>query len=426
MGKSWLKNALLVVFSFMWASHPAPCQPSGVDTDKIEPLIDEWNFAHNARNLHSFEEVYAPRLTLYADRVTRAKAIDLKRQLFRQKPWYRQRIVTEIKYSIYSPGVVKAEFTREVFEKPAWKKYRSYLLVSKQPDRYAIVSESDADTRRLKEKTDRMLREKAAETTPSMEEELSEERTDSFPPDDSPQVLSREEPVRVADSVSSDRRVDSTPGLGGIEGIFKAFSSAGMVTVPKGHVFILIAMLGVGGLLIFIADSIQSARRRRRAPPQSHADAQPVVRSFKVQAAFEAFVVTLFDPLYFRCFRAKAESVYAGRNVQGSATPDLIVDYNHKELHVRFGITTQYYQHTTRNEVQLLSHERQAHLKQFEADGGMAVYYVLGFGGSPDDPRELFLVPAREVASEYITRAELRRYSKSGMFYYHRRTGRIQ
>ncbi len=419
MGKSWLKNALLVVFSFMWASHPAPCQPSGVDTDKIESLIDEWNFAHNTRNLHSFEEVYASRLTLYTERLNRAKAIDLKRQLFRQKPWYRQRIVTEIKYSIYSPGVVKAEFTREVFEKPAWKKYRSYLLVSNEGNRYTIVSESDADT-------DRRLKEKAVEETPFKEQELFEEQTDSFPTIDSPQVLSRDESIRVADSALSYQPVDSTQGLGGIEGIFKVFSSAGMVTVPKGHVFVLIAMLGAGGLLIFIADSIQSARRRRRIPPQSHADAQPVVRSFKVQAAFEAFVVTLFDPLYFRCFRAKAESVYAGRNVQGSATPDLIVDYNHKELHVRFGITTQYYQHTTRNEVQLLSHERQAHLKQFEADRGMAVYYVLGFGGSPDDPRELFLVPAREVTSEYITRAELRRYSKSGMFYYHRRTGRIQ
>jgi hypothetical protein len=136
--------------------------------------------------------------------------------------------------------------------------------------------------------------------------------------------------------------------------------------------------------------------------------------------------VTHFYPLYVRCYRAKSESVYAGKKLPNGTTPDLIVDYNQKGTHVRFGITSQYYQQTPKSEVQLLSFERQQYIRQFEAERGLAVYYVLGFGGSPDDPRELFLIPAKEVNTEYITHEALRRYSKSGMFYYHRRTGRIQ
>ena len=56
----------------------------------------------------------------------------------------------------------------------------------------------------------------------------------------------------------------------------------------------------------------------------------------------------------------------------------------------------------------------------------MDVYYVLGFGGRPDDPQELFFLPAKSVKSEYMTKAMLRAYSKSGMFFYNRKMGRIQ
>ena len=157
-----------------------------------------------------------------------------------------------------------------------------------------------------------------------------------------------------------------------------------------------------------------------------HAEAAHVVQDFKIQAAFEAFVITLFDPLYFKCFRPKAEHVYAGDVVESEKGPDLILDYHQKETSRRFAITCQYYKHPARNEVQLLSADRQQYIRQFEAEREMEVYYVLGFGGRPDDPRELFFVPASEVRSEYMTRAQLRRYSKSGMFYYNRRTERIQ
>ncbi len=417
MGKEWLKSAFLCVLVFAAIFNPSLAQRLDVDTDKIESLIDEWNFANNSRNMHSFEEVYASNLMFYSERMSRSRVLQLKRQLFNQKPWFRQRIVTEITYTPVSTGVVKAEFTKEVFEKPAWKKYRSYLLVKKQGNQYAIVEESDITI-------DRTMKQKPVEPIPFTNEEAEQAFEDSFPVTDSSEVFSREE-LNSEDSAFIDHP-RSASRLEIVDKIFGDLSAAGMITVPKGYVFILVGMLGLGGIMIFIADSVYSRKRRRTMVAPAHADAQPVVRSFKVQAAFEAFVVTLFDPLYFRCFRAKSESVYAGKKLQNGTTPDLIVDYNQKGTHVRFGITSQYYQQTPKSEVQLLSFERQQYIRQFEAERGLAVYYVLGFGGSPDDPRELFLIPAKEVNTEYITHEGLRRYSKSGMFYYHRRTGRIQ
>src|SRR5687768_12554858 len=86
---------------------PGKAQRVGVDTDEIESLIDEWNFANNTRNVHSFEKVYADRLAFYTENVSRRKAITHKQQLFKLKPYFRQRITTHITYTPYSKGVVK-------------------------------------------------------------------------------------------------------------------------------------------------------------------------------------------------------------------------------------------------------------------------------------------------------------------------------
>ena len=180
--------------------------------------------------------------------------------------------------------------------------------------------------------------------------------------------------------------------------------------------------------MIFIADR---ARSRKPVPEKGaslarHDEAEKVVKDFKMQSVFESFVITLFDPLFFRYKRPKSEPVFAGKVSGTEALPDLMFEYNNKETRVPFAIKCQYYNHVSRNEVQLFPSERLHLLRQFEEYGEMDLYYVLGFGGTPDDPQELFFVPAKAVRSEYISKAVLRQFSKSGMFYYNRAAERIQ
>jgi hypothetical protein len=400
-------------------------QQIGVDTDEIESLIDEWNFANNSRNLHSFEKVYGNRVTLYGQEVSKRQAIALKQQLFGKKPGFRQRIVTEISFSPYSRGVVKCDFTREVFEETGWKKYPSYLLVSYERQRYTIIGESDyATDRALKYKPDLgepIVFDKPADVSKSTD--VSKLEIDSLlvPLEDSLPAMTETFASRDTAKVGLS--------AGDFPAIISDLSSMGEVTIPKGYVFLLVAILGVGGLMIFIADSIHSRKRRRvRIVPvvHRHDEAEHIVRDFKTQAGFEAFVVTLFDPLYFRHRRPKMEPVYAGNGIEIEHGPDYVFDFVQKETHVRFAIKCQYYRHIAKNEVQLLTAERQDQIRQFEEEREMDVYYVLGFGGTPDDPKELFFLPSKAVRSEYITKSTLRQYSKSGMFYFNRKTGRIQ
>jgi hypothetical protein len=426
MKKVGILGFILWMFALTAVVHQAVGQQMRIDTDEIESLIDEWNFANNSRNVHSFQSVYADDLLFYTEQVTESKAITLKRQLFNRKPYFRQRITTEIKYTPYSSGVVKCEFTKEVFEKTHWKKYPSYLLVSYKNNHYSIVGESDYPTdRALKYKQEigqAMTIEKPKRAAPQAIDSVG---LDSVLAERMPSLAKTD-----TTAVSAIDTVDHGAGFAVFDTMLSDLSSLGMVIIPKGYILALVGILAIGGVMIFIADSVQSRRRRRRlatSPAQPRRDeAEHVVQDFKMQSAFENFVITLFDPLYFKCFRAKAEHVYAGKTMQAESGPDLIFDFNQKETRGRFGITTQYYRHTPKNEVQLVSYDRQQYIRHFESEQEMDVYFVLGFGGRPDDPRELFFVPAKEVDSEYITQADLKRYSKSGMFYFNRKTGRIQ
>lgn len=422
-----LNKFIGAVVAIVFACHSAFCQRPGT----IEPLIDEWNSAHNTRNIHGFERVYADRLNFYSRDLPKSEVINAKRQLFRSKPQFRQRIITEIEHISQSSDLTKCVFTTEVFENEQWKRQRMELLVRRANGRYAIVGENfvapertarrrqSESTTPVQPKIDADTMKKTVADTPSVAE-----TTPVLPPMEHPDSVDSEfseEQYYGADTINTELSFSD------FEALFSDISSLGVVTIPRGYIFILIGILMIGGIMIFIADSARSSRKRRQVFTQSaHSEAEHVVRDFKVQAAFEAFVVTLFDPLFFKSFRPKAEYVYEGNTIAAERGPDLVFDYQQKDLSIRFAIVCQYYQHTAKNEVQLLSQSRQEFFKTFEAARDIDVYYVLGFGGRPDDPRELFFVPAKEVTNEYMTRAELKRFSKSGMFYYNKRTGRIQ
>ena len=65
-------------------------------------------------------------------------------------------------------------------------------------------------------------------------------------------------------------------------------------------------------------------------------------------------------------------------------------------------------------------------LKDFEELHETPLYFVLGFGGAPDDPKELFLLPARDFSDGVVKKQVLKAHSKSGMFFYNRVAGKLQ
>jgi hypothetical protein len=415
---------LLVMSNFQSIS-----QRIGIDTKEIEPVIREWNYANNSRSVESFQNVYSGLLLFYTQTLPESKAIELKQKLFKLKPYFRQRIISDLRYLPYTSGIIKVDFTKEVLEKQGWKEYPSYVLVSYEDNQYRIVGESDYHT-------DKTLKYQLEIGEPMDFGNLAENR-ESVPADS---LQFKTSSAGKPDLEAIMKSLKSGDWLA----IFAPFSSMEMISVPKGHVFILIGMLAVGGLMIFIAESAQTRKRKtgllihRGAPLQNEVaiqngvsfrkgdTADNVVREFKMQSVFEAFVITLFDPLYFRHRRLRAKKVFAGKASDGEAVPDLEFEFNHKEVHVRFAIQCLYYKNRGARELQLFSLQRQQVFRSFEEEQQVEIYYILGIGGTPDDPKELYLVPAKAVRSEFVRKEALKPFWKSGMFFYNNASRKLQ
>lgn len=196
--------------------------------------------------------------------------------------------------------------------------------------------------------------------------------------------------------------------------LFPRLSAMGTVTVQKGYLFLLIGFLLTGGLMIFVAETIRGRSRTKRAG-RRQPNADRIVGAFKMQVAFEEFVMTLFDPLYFRCHRAQSHTVLAGNTSEGAMPADLEFEFSHRDTYARFFVKCLYFTSTAKGDVRLF-HATGGSLAVFGKD--IPLYFILGFGGTPDDPKELFLLPAEAARRGVVSKESLSPYSKSGMFFY--------
>jgi hypothetical protein len=416
MNRQAIKKIIALLLLFSSVSLPGLGQHIRIDTEEIESLIREWDFANNTRSIESFSKVYDDTLLFYTQTLTESKAIALKQKLFRSKPHFRQRISTSIKYTPFTSGVTKCDFTKEVLEGSGWKPYPSYLLVSYYSGRYWIVGESD-------HATDKTLRFTLQLGEPMTFENVSDVSEPVFG-DSLFKVSAPDDPSLFTSSTKElDTLLRSLDPLT----IFPDLSRFGFITVPKGYVFILVGFLAVGGIMIFIADTLRAPRKKKTGTVLQRPDeADRAIADFKMQSVFEAFVITLFDPLYFDHRRPKTERVLAGNASNGKSDPDLEFEFNHKDVRARFSVKCQYYKGAFTREVRLSSPKHLQSLHDFAEGRETPFYYILGFGGAPDDPQELFLVPAKAIKHEVISKAALKPYSKSGMFFYNSNKGTLQ
>ncbi len=204
--------------------------------------------------------------------------------------------------------------------------------------------------------------------------------------------------------------------------LFPNLASMGTVTMPKGYVFMLVAFVATGGILIFVADVVRMGRRRSRARRRRR-HANRAAGAFKMQVAFEAFVVTLFDPKYFRYQHKWPQSVLMGASSKGEVPADLEFEFDYRDVKARFTVKCLYFTSVSKGDVQLFYSTRN---EWQGARSELPVYFILGFGGKPDDPQELFLLPAEVAKRGVIRKDALAPYSKSGMFFYNVTTGRLQ
>jgi hypothetical protein len=403
-------------------------QKAGVNASEIASLIKEWNHAHNARSTEAFNTVYDKTVVLYAQQLRKAECIAQKKKFFSEHPDYKQNITSSISYDVYPSGVIRCSFKKAVTKDGVLWKYPAYLLVSYENNRYRIVGESD-------DASDRTLNYylaigKRTEPPQVVNEDLKNENEDSVAAtamkDDSAVVKASDDSVSVSEADTSSVTQPSTESIAIADPLPVPVIHEDAVTIPLPYIYMLVGFLIVSSIVIMVVAGTRSKKRSRKskAAPDLHAgkhDHYDMAQS----AIFEKFVITLFDPLYFRAFRAKREKVMADPSAEVAVYPELEFEFSHKDARISFVVESMYIPHLKYKDILIAPPDKVAAYRQLDEDDH-DLYLVLGIEGKPDDPRELYLIPVIEIRQSYITYPQLQRFRKYGMFFYNTENERLQ
>jgi hypothetical protein len=397
-----LKLFKYVVLFFLpvFINHTAVSQELTIHTKEIELLIEEWNILHNGHIPDGFKNIYAEQILFYTEQMPRTKAIRLKKKLFARKPDYRQRIHPDIQYTGYTSGIIKCQFTKDVWEKSKWKPYPSYLLVKYEQERHWIVGESDLPT-------DHNL---------SYKLELGKEAELKILPEKIASIKK--------DSVKESAMTGKNPYT-------MLLRSKEMITVPKRYIFFLIILLISGGLLIFLSESVRVRKKKRKSKIEKKVDAKTrvnqeiqkkvmiepfvLIENQLKQSAFKTFVLSLLDPVYFTYIKARENVITPGNPMENDIEPLLEFQLKNNQAGPKtFAIQTLYREDTGETDVELFSERRLRFNNQFERE--IDLYYVVGVGGPPEHPNDLYLLPSQQVKTMFLSKETLRPFRKTGRF----------
>ena len=128
------------------ASSYVPPVISSADQAAILALVETWNRAHNEKNMDLFKSLYAPRVQFYLKTCPRTYCIEVKEELLTIKhpDFYQETTLPSL--SNLSGGLVRADFTKVVYQADTSKSYQAYLILKNQSGRWQIVKESDLTT----------------------------------------------------------------------------------------------------------------------------------------------------------------------------------------------------------------------------------------------------------------------------------------
>jgi hypothetical protein len=384
-----------------------------VNPKEIEPLINEWNYVNNSHSSNGFQNLYADNILFYTQRLTRTQVIALKQKMFAAKPNFRQRITNEITYIPYTAGVIKCEFVKQAYENSRWKSYPSYLLVSYENSRYWIVGESDSDT-------DRTLKFTLDIGNPMELETMG---------DKSAAHIKQRSHIDSAAIYIAKNKTDpivSAKSFADLSSIYAYLTAPEMVSVRRDYIFLLTGILIAGGLMLFAASGLQYKRGNRLVSAVQKEDEEhdDPMRDALNQSHFEAFVITLFDPLFFRSERMKHRAL-VGNKLSENIQPDLHMRFDHKEATARVAVQCLYKASSDKQQLTLFSLKQLQFYTHYEEEHEIPVYYVIGVGGTSSDPKELYLIPAKAIQTEVVNKSFLKPFQKSGMFFYNAAAGKL-
>jgi hypothetical protein len=370
-------------------------QYTAINTGWVEEVVALWNEAHNDRNVDQYGALLNEDVLYYTERIPRAQAMLLKKLLFVRNPDYQQQIASAISYTMYSTGIVKCEFNKEVWKDAQWQTSKMYLLIGFKKHKYWILGESDYQT------------DNQAGYSPDIGE---------------PEKV---ETVQLAMTTIPASAVAPALSKSIATGLGRETTFLRGIAIP---VYFILALISTAIILVVYDKYGQRKANQQKSVEASeesatssvaYAPEHQAVDYHLKQKLFREHSLRLFDPSHFSYEVSPNNPFPLHPDLQKTLNPPVTVTF-HDKKHEPVLLSIQFiYRASTIDQFTL--QENEVH----EANQNILQYYVIGVGGAPHDPDDLYLLQSADVNGSPIGKEILNNYNKSGFFYYDRTQGKL-
>lgn len=327
----------------------------------IEAVVNRWNDAHNKKDINAFYRIFGSTVQFYGKQQKRLDCVTQKSKGLLKKK-YIQQIITPLKIAYYNSGIVKVSFKQMVTTPKHVNVYLAYLLLEETNGNYIVVGESDLET---------------------------------------------------------DQNLGYVLNIG--EEIQQTEYSNKIIFL-------------VGGLILIGGGSLYLVNRRKnlRKSVSPTLPPTPVGRDPKYAFqrtinelysasqlteeekgnAFEKWIVERFDKKYFDLLEWRSDKIHADRYALSSMNPDLEFRFKGKKV-VEFAVECKWRKGLFDQKIQWAKDYQVRNYRAFESRTNKKVFIILGVGGEPHNPENLYVIPLELIHSTHLERGELANYRKN-------------
>lgn len=130
---------------------------------------------------------------------------------------------------------------------------------------------------------------------------------------------------------------------------------------------------------------------------------------------FEAYVVNNFDKRYFTLKEWRSDKYVDGNYPVSNHFPDLEIEFNLKAKKVSdiFAIECKYRSNFFNDSIKWAEEYQFKNYQDYAINLKIPVFVIIGVGGMPSKPFEIFIVPLSNIHSSSISRSELGKFKKN-------------
>lgn len=352
-----LFRTLCLTALFSLSTFPGAAQELIVDAAAVRNLLTQWNEAHSSKNFEDLAPLYAEEVNFYGTVISRNNCLSKKRVMLKKHTDFSQTIGYDLGVTGYSSGVIRCDFVKTVYSNKKPAEYPTYLLLKEEHGTYMIVGESD----------------RATDKRIGHEPELGTQ-------------------VKIIEGTLEKPKTDLTRNVG---------NTGTIVIVVSGLV------MGVIGLIVAVR-AFKSKVKKTRSPEDKY---------YSMGLEFEKYVVAkIARDNRFKLLEWRSDKFHLGIFPESNRNPDLEYKYLEGNIARTFALECKYRSRMFAGSIELMNDGKFNIYEKFHLTQ-MPVYIVLGVGGGPQKPRELYLIPFKDIKPQ-MSATELIKYLKRGDFGY--------